>query len=349
MVAHPDAGVTRRRLLREALAAGAEVGDPETETVVRDGRLGAAEQALAATGFRFVPFWDDAFPARLATLSDPPLGLFVRGHLPAVPAAAIVGARRASPYGREVAEHLGRELAAGGACVVSGMARGVDAAAHRGALAAGGPTVAVWGAGCDRVYPAEHVALAAEIADHGALVTEYPPGSPPLAHHFPERNRIIAGLADITVVVEADERSGALVTARLALDEGRDVMAVPGSIFSRLSVGPNGLLRAGAAPVLAATDVLAVLGLAGAPAPTEEAPAFLASLPAGEAVTADHVAAAAGQPIARVLDELLRLELAGWVVREPDGRYRRKGSGVRGPGSGPPPTRCRGGVGEPVP
>ncbi len=280
MIAHPDVGAARRRQVRDTFAADAELGDPETEAVVRDGRLAAAERTMNGAGFRFVPFWDEAYPPRLAALSDPPLGLFVNGRPPAVPAAAVVGARRASPYGREVAEHLGRELAAGGACVVSGMARGVDAAAHRGALAVGGPTVAVWGAGCDRVYPAEHVTLAAEIAAHGALVTEYPPGSPPLAHHFPARNRIIAGLADVTVVVEADERSGALVTARLALDEGRDVMAVPGSIFSRLSVGPNGLLRAGAAPVLAASDVLAVLGLAPASA-ADRGGAGLPRQPAG--------------------------------------------------------------------
>ncbi len=161
-----------------------------------------------------------------------------------------MGARRATAYGREVAEYLGRELAAAGVAVVSGMARGVDAAAHRGALAGGGRTVAVWGAGPDRVYPPEHAELAEEIAAPGCLLTEYPPGAPPLAHHFPERNRLIAGLAEAVVVVEADERSGALITARLALDEGREVLAVPGSVFSRLSAGPNGLLRAGAAPVL---------------------------------------------------------------------------------------------------
>jgi DNA processing protein len=216
-----------------------EPGDDASEQALRSGRVAQVLDQLAASGWHFLPAADPAFPALLAALSDPPLGLFVRGEVPALPAVAVVGARRCSAYGREVAEYLGRELAGGGACVVSGMARGVDGAAHRGALAGGGPTVAVWGAGPDRVYPSEHAALAEKIAAHGALLTEYPPGTPPLAAHFPERNRLIAGLARVVIVVEADERSGALVTARLALDEGRDVMAVPGSIFSRLSVGPN--------------------------------------------------------------------------------------------------------------
>ncbi len=284
----------------------------------------AVEETLAALGWRWVAAADPAFPPRLATVSDPPLGLFVRGEPPAGRAVALVGARRATTYGREVGEYLGRELAGAGVAVVSGMARGVDAAAHRGALAGGGATVAVWGAGPDRVYPPEHGALAEEIARGGCLVTEYPPGAPPLPHHFPERNRVIAGLAEAVVVVEADERSGALITARLALDEGRDVLAVPGSVFSRLSAGPNGLLRAGAAPVLSADDVLGALGLpprAGAPAAPESD--LVALIPAGEAVTVDRLAAGSGKPVAEVLEALLLLELAGTVAREADGRYRR--------------------------
>jgi len=304
------------------LLAGESEGDPAIDEAVRSGRPARVLEQLAATGWSFLPAADPGFPALLDVLADPPLGLFVRGALPDRPPVAVVGARHASAYGREVAEDLGRELAAGGACVVSGMARGVDGAAHRGALAAGGPTVAVWGAGPDRVYPREHAALAEEIAAAGALVTEYPPGSPPLAAHFPERNRLIAGLAKVVVVVEADERSGALVTARLALDEGRDVMAVPGSVFSRMSAGPNGLLRAGAAPVLSAADVLGVLGLAAAQRGDAE-PEFLRQLPAGTSATVDELAAHSGLPVARLLELLLELELAGWLVRESDGRYRR--------------------------
>ena len=321
IVAHPDGGASRRRQARQAVQRG-EADERAIEEVLRSGRVAQVLDQLASTGWRFLPATDPTFPALLAALSDPPLGLFVRGEVPDRPAVAVVGARHCSAYGREVAEYLGRESAAGGACVVSGMARGVDGAAHRGALAAGGPTVAVWGAGPDRVYPPEHAALAEEIAACGALVTEYPPGSPPLAAHFPERNRLIAGLARVVIVVEADERSGALVTARLALDEGRDVMAVPGSVFSRLSAGPNGLLRAGAAPVLSAGDVLAVLGLA-APQRGEAEPEFLHHLPAGEASTVDELAVRSGLPVARLLELLLELELSGWLVRDTDGRYRR--------------------------
>ena len=285
--------------------------------------MSETEAQLAVLGWRFIAADDGGFPGALADLADPPLGLFARGELPAAKAAALVGSRRAGAYGLEVAEYLGRELARAGVTVVSGMARGVDAAAHRGALAAGGPTVAVWGAGPDRVYPAEHAALAGEIAAHGCLLSEYPPGTPPQAHHFPERNRIIAGLADVVVVVEADERSGALITARLALEEGRDVMAVPGSVFSRLSAGPNGLLRSGAAPVLSADDVLAALQIAPQPAVDEGGEsALLAALPHGEAVSVDRLAASTGRAVAQVLQELLELELAGRVAREADGRYR---------------------------
>ena len=324
LLEHRDGGAAARRRARETLA------DPDraaAELAAGVDAAAALEAELARIGWRWIAAGDAEFPSGLAVIADPPLGVFVRGAVPAAPAAAIVGSRRATSYGREVAEHFGRELAAAGVTVVSGMARGVDAAAHRGALAAGGPTVAVWGAGPDRVYPGEHAALAAEIAAAGALVTEYPPGSAPLPFHFPERNRLIAGLAQVVIVVEADERSGALVTARLALDEGRDVMAVPGSVFSRLSAGPNGLLRAGAAPALAAADVLAVLGVAPVAASGAAEPELLSVLPHGESASVEHIAAAWHRPVAATLEALLRCELDGWVVREADGRYRR---GVRG-------------------
>jgi DNA processing protein len=327
LLARPEGGRAAREWSRNFLAEPDQLGEKAEEVRALLAReLPAVEESLKTLGWRFLAAGEPSFPAALLALSDPPLGLFVRGMLPAGPAVALVGARHASAYGREVAEHFGRELATAGVVVVSGMARGVDAAAHRGALAAGGPTVAVWGAGPDQVYPREHDRLAEEIAAHGCLLTEYPPGAPPRAQHFPERNRVLAGMCQVVVVVEADERSGALITARLALEEGRDVMAVPGSVFSRLSVGPNGLLRAGAAPALAADDILAVLGLP----PTRvaanndgEEPAVLAALPRGEAVTVDHLAAQAGKTIAEVLQALLELELDGRVVREPDGRYRR--------------------------
>ncbi len=321
ILSHPDGGRSARERGRAYLRR--EMEDREADLAL-DVRVQEAEHTLDTLGWRFVLTSDNEMPEGVSALADPPLALFVRGALPKGPAVAIVGSRHASSYGREVAEHLGRELAAAGVTVVSGMARGVDAAAHRGALAASGSTVAVWGAGPDRVYPPEHGALAEEIAQTGALVSEYPPGSPPLAAHFPERNRIIVGLCRLVVVVEAAERSGALITARLALEEGREVMAVPGSIFSRLSAGPNGLLRAGAAPALTASDVLAVLGVPErGSVQGEELPPLLSSLPPGEAMSADELAARGGQPIAAVLEALLAGELAGQVVRESDGRYRR--------------------------
>ncbi|HPC82334.1 MAG TPA: DNA-processing protein DprA [Thermoanaerobaculaceae bacterium] len=321
-VAHQPDGARPGRDKCRAWLCGQEPDPAGAERMLE--RVPAMLAELAARGWRWLAAGDPEFPAPLAELSDPPLGLFMRGTVPPGPGVAIVGARRASAYGREVAEWFGGELARAGVTVVSGMARGVDAAAHRGALAAGGPTVAVWGCGPDRVYPPEHAELAEQIAAHGALVTEYPPGSPPLAHHFPERNRIIAGLARVVVVVEAEARSGALITARLALDEGREVLAVPGSVFSPLSAGPNGLLRAGAAPALTATDVLDVLGIA-APASAREPllDGLLAAFRPGEAMTVDALAAASSMPVAAVLEALLHLELEGAVAREPDGRYRR--------------------------
>ncbi len=319
---------SRRRTLRAALR-GEAIGDAAAREAFAAARDVAPEIArtLADRGWSFTAAGEAAFPERVTALSDPPIGLFHRGPLPDGKAVAIVGSRRSTAYGREVAEHLGHELAAAGVWVVSGMARGVDAAAHRGAVAAGGPTAAVWGTGPDRVYPAEHRQLAEEIASAGSLVTEFPPGTAPLPHHFPARNRIIAGLVDVVVVVEAAERSGALITARLALDEGRDVMAVPGSVFSRHSAGPNGLIRSGAAPVLQASDILDVVGVSSrtrAAADDEVGHGLLEAIPGGEAVTVDHLAARLGWPVARVAEELFHLEIEGRVVREADGRYRRR-------------------------
>jgi DNA processing protein len=327
LLARPEGGSAARRWARACLADAPGGFADGTRGSVPVAHLEAVERRLASLGWRWTTAEDPDFPAPLAALADPPLGLFVRGRMPSEPAVAVVGARRATAYGREVGDHLGRELVRAGVWVVSGMARGVDAAAHRGALAAGGRTAAVWGAGPDVVYPREHADLAGQIALGGALLTEYPPGTRPLPYHFPERNRLIAGLSQVVVVVEADERSGALVTARLALEEGREVMAVPGSVFSRLSAGPNGLLRAGAAPVLSASDVLAVLGLPALPGGRADEPELLALLPHGESVSVDHLAASSGKPVAELLEVLLQLELQGWLTRDPDGRYRRRQSG----------------------
>ena len=204
---------------------------------------------------------DPSYPSLLRTISDPPQDLYVRGAGPLElleqPCVAIVGARVCSSYGSYVAYLLAKELAAAGIVVVSGLARGIDAAAHRGALDAGGRTVAVLGCGIDRDYPPAHAGLAHRIVSEGGLiVSEYPPGTEPAPWRFPARNRIIAGLSAATIVVEARERSGALITADFALEEGRKVFAVPGEITIATSVGPNNLLKNGAGLVTGAKDVL---------------------------------------------------------------------------------------------
>ncbi len=309
--------------------------------VIRTARALARREAVdlldrvAEAGWRWLIPGGTDFPELLETISDPPFGLFVKGTLCRRPAVAVVGSRSATPYGVQVARWLGEELARAQVVVVSGMARGVDAAAHDGALREGGATWAVWGTGPDRIYPPEHAGLASSIAGGGALLTEFPPGTPPRRHHFPQRNRLIAGLARATVVVEAAARSGALGTARCALDEGREVLAVPGSIFSERSVGPNTLIRLGARPLLHPAELIEniVPGEPRSQSPGGETQeGFLAHLPAGEARTADELAAAAGVRVAEVLAMLLQMEVEGLLERRPDGRYARAG-GMAGGGS----------------
>lgn len=268
-------------------------------------------------------------PRLLAAIHDPPRVLFLRGEgetaLLDLPTVAVVGARACSSYGRSVARLLARELAAAGAVVVSGMARGIDGEAHRGALDARGLTVAVLGCGVDRDYPAAHAELARRICEQGLVVSEYEPGIEPAPWRFPARNRIIAGLSRATVVVEARERSGALITADFALEEGREVLAVPGEITSALSAGTNALLRLGATPVTCAGDVLESLGVevvAGDPSPTlgTDAAALLERLRDG-ALTADELVRRSSLEPAVASAALMELELAGAVALE-DGVYR---------------------------
>lgn len=263
----------------------------------------------------------------LAAIHDPPPTLFLRGsgdgELLSRPAVAVVGARACSSYGRSVARSLGRELAAAGLVVVSGMARGIDGEVHRGALEAGS-TVAVLGCGIDRDYPAAHAELAGRICERGLIVSEYEPGVEPAPWRFPARNRIIAGLCEATVVVEARERSGALITADFALEEGRDVFAVPGEITSALSAGTNALIRLGAVPVTCAGDVLELFDLE--PAQPEHASlgpaaqALLERLRDG-ALTADELVRASGVEPAAASAALIELELGRTVALE-DGFYR---------------------------
>jgi len=282
---------------------------------------------LAERGYRWIDRADECFPSRLRTIHDPPPGLFVRGATPPSllerPAVAIVGARACSAYGTAVALAFGRELAAAGVVVVSGLARGVDAAAHRGALDAG-ETVAVLGCGIDRDYPRSHASLAAAIAQRGLIVSEYPPGVEPAPWRFPARNRIVAGITAATVVVEARERSGALITADLALDEGREVFAVPGEITSRLSSGTNALLRLGATPATCTEDVLSAIGVE--PAPVESPPlqgslAAVHDAVADGPVGIDELARRTGLAPGNLAAALTELELLG-LVGEAEGLYR---------------------------
>jgi DNA processing protein len=285
---------------------------------------------LERAGIRWLSRRDALFPQRLGSICDPPPGLFLRGSSPAQllsePSVAVVGARSCSDYGAHVARSLGRELAAAGVVVVSGLARGIDGWAHRGALDAHGKTVAVLGCGTDRDYPRAHSALARQIAESGAIVSEYPPGVAPAPWRFPARNRIVAGLSAATVVVEAREQSGALITADLALEEGREVLAVPGEITSSLSHGTNALLRLGATPVTCADDVLEAIGVARAepsspPPLAGPAAAAFAALERG-ASTADEVAEATGLPAGAIAAALTELELAG-LVEVRAGMFRR--------------------------
>jgi DNA processing protein len=266
------------------------------------------------------------YPRLLAELHDPPAQLYVRGDVDVLSqtAVAIVGARSCSTYGAQVARSLASELAAAGSLVVSGLARGIDAEAHRGTLAVSGRTVAVLGCGIDRDYPRSHAELARRIRAEGAVVSEYPPGVEPAPWRFPARNRIIAGLCAATVVVEARERSGALITADFALELGRDVFAVPGEITSALSAGANDLLRQGAAPLLSAADVLTALGFESDVRPLpplSPAGAQVLRMLADGPRDADAVSRLSGRSTAEVAAVLVELELAG-VVHEAEGLYR---------------------------
>jgi DNA processing protein len=278
---------------------------------------------------REVAVGDPAYPAALRAIPDPPSPLYVRGALRAedATAVAIVGSRRASAYGLAVAEWLGRELASCGVTVVSGLARGIDAAAHRGALAAGGRTIAVLGCGVDVVYPPEHRGLLAQIIEAGAVVSEFPPGTPPLRHQFPRRNRLISGLTLGVVVVEGREDSGALITADWALAQGREVFAVPGGIFAETSVLPHRLLQQGARLVTGVEDILEELRLpvppsrAAAPALLDEREAAVFAQLTFDPLHIDVLTRRCGLPVAEVGRALVGLELRGLVRALPGQRY----------------------------
>lgn len=285
---------------------------------------------------------DDSYPARLREIDQPPPVLYLRGSLNGDDAwtVAVVGTRRVTVYGRQVAEELSTFLASNGITVVSGLARGVDAIAHDSALKAGGRSIAVLGSGVDRIYPPENTSLAERVIQHGAILSDYAPGTPPDGINFPPRNRIISGLSQAVVVIEAGDTSGALITASFAADQGREVFAVPGNIQAPQSKGTNRLIQEGAHPLLKPEDVLEVLQLERIPQmraartviPADKTEASLLNLLGNEPVHIDEIRNQAGLPIEKVSATLTLMELKGMVrqvghmnyvaVRENPSEYR---------------------------
>lgn len=296
-------------------------------------RVRPAAERAAAHGLDAITWSDARYPAALAAIADPPPVLWTIGDVTAfdVPLVAIVGSRAASPYALSVAATLAADLASRGVAVVSGLARGVDSAAHRGALEVDGATIGVLGSGADVIYPPEHAPLARDMARRGLVVSELVPGTPPQRQWFPLRNRIISGLSRAVVVIEAGEKSGSLITARSALEQGRDVLAVPGNILNGRHRGAHALLRDGAKIVESAVDILEELGMgrpdvrpAGAARPCrieQRHDPVLDCLEPGEAIDLDAIAERSGLAPSRLLPRLMELELQGAVARVGGGRF----------------------------
>ncbi|MGE0040735.1 MAG: DNA-processing protein DprA [Vicinamibacterales bacterium] len=335
------------RATADDLAGGAarHPGEPIPDWIARVGPrprgaeplAGLARAQLARAGrlgLVPVPIGEPGYPPLLAAIADPPPVLWVRGDPGACarPAVALVGCRAATAAGLEMARRLAAGLAGAGLVVTSGLARGIDSAAHQAALNAGGTSVAVLGSGPDRIYPPEHRGLAAALAGAGAVVSEFPPGVPPLAHHFPLRNRLVSGLVRAVVIVEAPERSGALITAGCALDQGRDVYVVPGAVPGDRNRGGHRLLKDGAKLVESSDDILEELGWSRespgvCPADPEPDP-VLGHLPQVVEFSIDDLSSATGLPAGRVLARLLELELTGRIQRVGSGRFLQTGGRV---------------------
>ena len=304
----------------------------QTAPPALDAALDRLMDWLADDQHQVVTLADLRYPPSLLQTADPPLMLYVRGRVEALAhprQLAIVGSRNPTPQGESNARLFARSLAEADVCVVSGLALGIDGAAHTGALEGGGTTIAVVGTGLDTVYPKRHEALARRIAEHGAVVSEYPLGTPPLAAHFPQRNRIIAGLSQGTLVVEAAVRSGSLITARLAAEQGREVFAIPGSIHAPQSRGCHALIRQGAKLVESAQDILEDLRLAepvatGTAPPVTKEDSLLEAM-GFDPVGLDALQARTGLNTATLQARLLELELDGQVDRLPGGLLQRSG------------------------
>lgn len=291
------------------------------------------KQKMATSGIRFVDQWNPDYPASLAELYDPPIGLYWKGdYVVDRPCVAIVGTRRATLYGRKVAKGFGSELARMGFCVVSGMARGTDTAAHEGALEAGGPTLAVFGCGMDIIYPPENLDLSREITAKGALLSEFPLGRRADRQTFPMRNRVVAGLCEAVIVVESAAAGGSMITARFAGEQGRQVMAVPGRIDQESSAGCHQLIRDGASMITSVEDVLEELRYRSteqmevplepaAPELDEREAALMGLFAGGEALSPDRIAERLQWPYPEVSALLMGLEIKRVVSKRSDGAY----------------------------
>jgi DNA processing protein len=338
-------GETQRQLLKqfgspEAIFAASATtlrgvlgGNQLTVLQAHDNRaaVSAALDWAALPGNRILTLADAAYPQALLTIADPPTLLYVKGQLALLnrPACAIVGSRNATKQGESNASAFAGALAGAGLTIVSGLAAGIDAAAHRGALNESASTIAVIGTGIDRIYPARNADLAREIAVRGALLSEFPLDTPPIAANFPRRNRLIAGMTRGCLVVEAARQSGSLITARLAAEAGREVFAIPGSIHSPQSKGCHALIKQGAKLVESAQDILEelrwekIVNPAAVPPVAEaETDPLLIAL-GGDPCDLDTLAERTGLPADALLAQLLPLELAGRIAPLPGGRYQR--------------------------
>jgi DNA processing protein len=304
---------------------------PEQAEVVKNPLTNVSEEKLASLRESTIALSDFDYPARLREIIDPPLAMHFRGDrsLQDSPSVAVVGSRRASPYGINAARRLSRQLAESGLTIVSGLALGIDAAAHEAALDCGGRTIAVLGTGIDLNYPRSNSTLRRRIENEGLVLSEFGPGTPPLPENFPVRNRVISGLSLGTLIVEATGRSGSLITARMAAEQGREVFAVPGSIFFAGTEGTHRLIQYGAKLVHDVADILDELpggftAKAAVPRkPPPELVAVLGVLSREEACHIDSIAQRLSRAPGAVAESLLQLELGGWVQALPGGRYLR--------------------------
>jgi DNA processing protein len=340
----PPAGATAPAEATEALLAGLvealEVPAHKRASLLAWARTRAAQARADAqsSGLGMLSCFDALYPPLLREIPDPPVVLWLKGEGPDIqhrlqaPAVAVVGSRAATPAGLLIARRLARDLAAAGLTIVSGMARGVDGAAHEGALDAGGATIAVLGCGADVVYPRGHAQLASRIVERGVVVSELPPGAPPLPHHFPLRNRIISGLSRAVVIVEASERSGSLITARAALEQGRDVLAVPGNVMSGCYRGCHALISDGARLVERAEDIFDEIAWRVQAATAATKPLQISALEetraVGEPYSIDELARRTRRGAPEIVAELAMLEIGGRVSRLAGGLFMRLDTAV---------------------